>query len=81
MARSMPFEMVFPPRTVLALRLLTCKHLRRTGTLVRMHGFLMASQISGGREILSAAHNVTGRPLVSLLVTPGGFCLVLAEGA
>lgn len=38
-----------------------------------MDGFPMPPQIFGGREVLSAAYNVTKRLLMGFLVVSGGF--------
>lgn len=72
MTVCMAFEMIFSPRAISAVTLLAPKFPRRIGTFIRVDGSPMPPQIFGGREVLSAAYDVTKRLLVGLLVVSGG---------
>ena len=72
MTVRMAFEVIFSPRAISAIALLAPKHTRRIGTFIRVDGFPMPPQIFGGREVLSAAYDVTKGLLMGLLVVSGG---------
>lgn len=77
MTVGVSFQMVFPPCTIPATKLIAPQHLRRTPISIRMDGLAMAAQIFGGREVLPAAHDITERSLVGLSWLLGSRCYFL----